>query len=104
MEKIILPKFRSAEGFKKAGCAGKWIDDCRAVSRLAAELREQEIPVRVVLINGAEYADFLSKNGEKDSSANRKAFAMERLKNRKYKMSPEALDARRKGGRPRKKS
>ena len=104
MGKIILPKFRSAEGFKKAGCAGKWIDDCRAVSRLAAELREQGIPVRVVLINGAEYTDFLKKNGGKDSSANRKAFAMERLKNRKYKMSPEALDARRKGGRPRKKS
>ena len=61
MEKIILPKFRSAEGFKKAGCAGKWIDDCRAVSRLAAELREQGIPVRVVLINGAEYTDFLKK-------------------------------------------
>lgn len=47
---------------------------------------------------------FFEKNGGKDSSANRKAFAMERLKNRKYKMSPEALDARRKGGRPRKKS
>lgn len=103
MDAAILAKFRNAAGFKKAGCSGKWCDDCRAVSRLAAELREQEIPFRVVLIDGAEYADFLEKNGEKDSTANRKAFAMERLKNRKYKMSPEALDARRKGGRSRKK-
>lgn len=103
----ILPKFRNAAGFKKAGAAGKWSDDCRAVSRLASELREQEIPFRVVLIDGAKYADFLEKNGEKDSTANRKAFAVERLKNRKYKMSPAALAVRRKyaktGGRPRKK-
>lgn len=99
----ILPKFRNAAGFKKAGCSGKWSDDCRVVSRLAAELREQEIPVRVVLIDGAKYAEFLKKSGKEDSTANRKAFAVERLKNRKYKMSPEALAARRKGGRPRKK-
>lgn len=107
MNAAILAKFRNASGFRAAGCSGKWIDDCRAVSRLAAELRENEIPVRVVLIDGAKYADFLKKNREKDSTANRKAFAMERLNNRRYKMSPAALAARRKsgklGGRPRKK-
>lgn len=95
---IILPKFRNAAGFKKAGCSGKWSDDCREISRLASEFRKNEVPFRVVLIDGAEYVDFLSENGENDSTANRKAFAMECLKNRKYKMSPEALDARRKGG------
>lgn len=104
---IILPKFRNAAGFKKAGCSGKWSDDCREVSRLAAELRENEIPVRVVLIDGTKYVEFLKKSGKEDSTASRKAFAVERLKNRKYKMSPAALTARRKsgklGGRPRKK-
>lgn len=102
----ILAKFRNASGFHAAGCSGKWIDDCRAVSRLAAELRKQGLPIKIVQIDGHKYAEFLVAASVSDSSEMRRKFAEQKIANRGYTMSAAALAVRRKyaktGGRPRK--
>lgn len=106
MDSVILPKFQNASGFRAAGCSGKWIDDCRAVSQLTSELRKQGFSVKIVQIDGHKYAEFLAAEFVSDSSEMRRKFAEQKLANRRYTMSVAALAVRHKyaktGGRPRK--
>lgn len=64
--------------------AGNWSNDCRAVSRLATELRKQEVLVKVVLIDGSDYAEFLERKRIPDTPTAHKKFAVKRLNSRSY--------------------
>lgn len=108
-EPVILPRFKTATGYKVAfpgSEPGSFKRDCAAINGLADELRERGVPVKIVQIDGAKYAEFLAAESASDSSKMRKRFAEQKIANRSYTMSAAALEARkessRKAGRPRK--
>lgn len=108
-ESVILPRFKTAAGYKTAfpgSDPGSFKRDCEAVYRIAAELRERGIPVKIVRIDGEKYAEFLAAESASDSSEMRRKFAEQKIANRGYTMSAAALAVRHQyaktGGRPRK--
>jgi len=109
-DKVILAKFRNAAGYRKVfptAPHGSWKKDCQIVEALATELQTYGIPVKMVLIDGEDYANYLSFESESDSNEIRKEYAEKVLFFRKYTLSPAAIEARKKcskrAGRPRKK-